>query len=122
MAGEFCRFYQCPPSVLPSLFTLGQSTMTEVLISSQNSDVPIHPGNLLKGFINIVHDEEAEKYRCDGRVKFYLMYGELRHHIMTLERGQQHCGALVHSGRHQLVPPQNPILIQAAKNLPRLVI
>ena len=65
-------------------------------------------GNFLKGFINIGCDEEAEKYGCDGRVAFDLVFGELCHYLMTLECGPHNYGSLLHSGRTQLVPPQNP--------------
>ena len=70
---------------------------------------------------NIGCDEEAKKYECDGRMEFYLVFGELVHYLMTMESGPQNCGGIVHSGRVQMFPPQNMGPIQVFKNIPQLV-
>ena len=64
-------------------------------------------GNLLKRLINIGCDEEADKYDCDGRVAFDLVFVELRHYLIILEHVPQNLSGLVHSGRTQPVPPHN---------------
>ena len=79
-------------------------------------------GNLLKRLQNIGCGEKADKYGCDGRVVFNLVFGELRHYLITMERGSQNCGGLIHSGRTQLVPPQNKGPIQVVKHPPQLII
>ena len=79
-------------------------------------------GNLLKRLQNIGCGEKADKYGCDGRVLFDLVFGELQHYLMTLERGPQNCGGIVHGGRTQLVSPQNMGLIKVLKNIPQLVV
>ena len=71
-------------------------------------------------FVNIGRDEESDKYGCDGRVTFDIMFEELHHYFMTLEHGANNSDGIVHSGITQLGPPHNPISIQVIKNLPQL--
>ena len=78
-------------------------------------------GNLLKRLQNIGCGEKADKYGCDGRVLFDLVFGELHHYLMTLDCGPHNFGGLVHSGRTQRVPPQNMGPIQVIKNMPKMV-
>ena len=62
----------------------------------------------MKRFINIGRDEEAEKYGCDGRVAFDLVFGEPHHYLMTMERLPYNYGSIIHSGITQLVLPHTP--------------
>ena len=77
--------------------------------------------NILKRFRNIGCDKEAEKYGCDGRVAFDIVFGGILHYLMTMEHGPQNCGGLVHSGRNQFPPTQNTVPIKLFKNIPQLV-
>ena len=54
-------------------------------------------------------------------MSFDLVCEELRHYLMTLERGPHNYGGLVYSGITQLVPPHNFGPIQVVKNLPQLI-
>ena len=89
---------------------------------SQNLDVSINLVNILKGFKNISCDEEADKYGCDGRVAFDLMFVELHHYLMDMEHGLYNYNSLVHRRRTQISPPHNPSLTQLIKNLPQMVV
>ena len=108
-------------SVLSSVFELIKPAMMMVLLYSQKLDVSLHLVNLLKWFINLGCDEEAGKYGCDGRVAFYLVFGEIHHYLMALDCVPHNCGSLINSGRTQRVPPQNTIPIQVIKTLPQMV-
>ena len=46
-----------------------------VLLIAQNLGVYLNLGNLLKGFRTLCRDEELEKYGCNGRVVFDLVFG-----------------------------------------------
>ena len=92
-----------------------------LLLSSQNFDVSPHLGNLLKGFRNIGRDEGAGKYGCEGRVAFYCMFRELRHYIVTLERGPQNFCGIIHSGKTQLILHHHLVPIQVIKHMLQLV-
>ena len=72
-------------------------------------------------FRNLGCHEKAGKYGRDVRVAFDLVFGELLHYLMTLERGPYNYGGLFHSGRTQLVSPHNTGLIQVIKNIPQVV-
>ena len=78
-------------------------------------------GNLLKRLRNCGHDKETEKYGCDERVVFDLVFGELYHYLMPLDHGSHNYSSILHSGITQLLSPQNTVPIQAVKNLPQLV-
>ena len=92
-----------------------------VWLSDQRLDVFLYMGNILKGFINIGCDEEADKYGCDWSLAFDIVLGELRHYLMTMERVPQNCDGFVHSVITQLFPTQNNTRIQVIKNLFQLV-
>ena len=66
-------------------------------------------------------DEKSDKYGCDGREAFDLMFGELLHYLMTLERGPNNCRSLIHSGRTQFAPPHNTDPMQVFNNWTQLV-
>ena len=85
--------------------------MMVVWLSAQNLDFSLHLGNLLEGFINLGSVKEVDKYGCDGRVACYLVFVEIRHHLMTMECGPHHYSGLLYNGITQIVPPHNTILI-----------
>ena len=120
-AGEFWRIFQYPSSRLSLLFGLIQPATMTVWLSDQHIDVSLNLGNILKRLRNLGYNDESDKYVSDERVAFDLVFGELRHYLMTLELGPQNCGCIVHSGITQLIPPQNTGTIQVVKNLSQLV-
>ena len=62
-----------------------------------------------------------DKYGFDRKVEFDLVFGELCHYLIILERVPQNCGGLIYSGRTQIILPHNKGLVLFNKNLPHLV-
>ena len=69
-----------------------------VLPSAKHLDVSLHLVNLLKRLRNIGCDEKAEKYGRYGRLAFDIVFGEIRHYLMTLKHVPNNYGGLIHSG------------------------
>ena len=65
-----------------------------VWISAQNLDFSHHMENILKRIQKIGSDERADKFGHDRKVAFSLVFGELLHYLMNLERGPQNCGSI----------------------------